>query len=58
MFANFRVTHVFREGNSCVDRLTNLGVENSVEFVWYSTLLDCIRLDFFHNMFQHPLFHL
>jgi len=28
----FRVTHVFREGNNCIDRLANLGVENRIEF--------------------------
>jgi len=29
----FRVTHVFREDNSCANRLVNLGVKNMIEFV-------------------------
>jgi len=53
---NFRVIHIFSKGNSCIDRLTNLGVKNRIEFAKYSTLLDGIRLGFFHNMFQLPFF--
>jgi len=30
---NFKVTYVFRNGNSCADGMTNLGVENMFEFV-------------------------
>ena len=52
---NFKVTHVFREDN-CVNRLINLGVKIRVEFAWYSSLPNSIRLNFFHNMCQLPLF--
>ena len=31
---NFLMTHVSRDRNSCADRLTNLAVENMVDFVW------------------------
>jgi len=52
----FRVTHIFKKDHSCASRLTNLSMENRIEFVWYSTLGDCIRMKFFHNRFQLPLF--
>jgi len=29
-----------------------------VTHVWNSSLLNCIRMDFFHNRFQLPLFRL
>jgi len=32
----FRVSHVFREGNACADKLTNLGFINREQFHWYN----------------------
>jgi len=51
---DFRVSHIYREGNHCA--LANLGIENKLEFVWYSTMPPNISLDFFHNKFEHPMF--
>jgi len=42
----FEMIQVFRESNSCTDRLTNLGVKNRVEFVQYSTLRNYIKVNF------------
>jgi len=30
---NFRMTHIFKKSNSCVDKLINLSMKNKVEFV-------------------------
>jgi len=29
---HFMITHIFREGNKCVDKLTNLGIDSRVQF--------------------------
>ena len=48
---DFRQIYVFREVNTCADRMTNFSMKNKVEFVQYSTLSNYIRLDFFRNRF-------
>ena len=37
-------------------KLTNVGLKNRVKFAWYSSLPNCIRLNFFHNRFQLLLY--
>jgi len=34
----FRVNHIFREGNACADKLTNLGFIHRESFHWYNRL--------------------
>jgi len=43
----FKVNYIFKEGNECVDKLTNLKLDNKLDFAWYDTLSTCITLDFF-----------
>jgi len=42
----FKISHVFRKGDNCVDKLTNMGIENKIDFKWY----------FVYNRFQLPYF--
>jgi len=39
----FKVSHKFREGNHCADKLVLLGLENKLELKWYDVLLDAIN---------------
>jgi len=32
---DFTMIHIFREDNSCVDRLPNLSMENKIKFILY-----------------------
>jgi len=34
----FRVSHIFREGNACVDKLANLRFIHREQFHWYNRL--------------------
>jgi len=52
----FRVSHIFHERNHCADKLALLGLENKLDFKWYVVLPVVIKLDFFHNRYQLPLF--
>ena len=52
----FKVSHIFREGNHCTDKLASLGLENKLGFKCYDDLLVVIKLDFFYNRYQLPLF--
>jgi len=54
---DFRVSHAFRECNSCDNKLTILSMKNTIEFVWYYTFPNYIKLYYFHNKFQLLLFH-
>jgi len=47
----FRVTHIFHEGNVCVDKLTNLGFIHRDSFRWYNRLPSSIFLEFFMNRY-------
>jgi len=41
---NFVYSHVYREGNTCADDLTNLGLNYSLnDFVWFDSIPDSIR---------------
>jgi len=46
----FKVSHIFREGNHYADKMALLGLENKLD------LPVVIKLDFFHNRYQFPLF--
>jgi len=51
---NFEVSHIFREGNRCIHRLANLGVESKIEFVCLDALPSCVGFHFFRNKFGLP----
>jgi len=42
----FRVSHIFREGNHYTHKLASLGLENKLDFEWYDVLPAVIKLDF------------
>lgn len=50
---DFVVTHFFREGNTCADKLTNYDVNNH-DFHWWDLSLNFIRDDFFRNKLGLP----
>ena len=50
----FRVTHIFREGNACADKLANLGFIHRESFHWYNRLPASLFLEFFMNMYSLP----
>jgi len=46
-------SHIFWEGNCCVDKLTNMG--HSLQGpVWLTELLSVVRVDFFRGRFGWP----
>jgi len=49
----FKVSHIFREGNKCVDSLGSMGVDLKQDFSWYENTPepDCISPYFFMNRF-------
>lgn len=46
-------SHIYREGNTCADKLANFGV-NSHCSTWWDLITDFIRIDFFRNRFSLP----
>jgi len=52
----FKVSHIFRERNHCVDKLASLGLKNELDFKWYDVLPVVIELDVLHNRYQLPIF--
>ena len=51
----FRVTHIFREGNACVDKLTNLGFIHRESFHWYNRFPSSPFSEFFMNRYSLPI---
>jgi hypothetical protein len=49
------VSHVYREGNSIVDKLSKLGL-NVNDFTWWSSSPSSIRLDLARNRDDLPFF--
>ena len=48
----FRVTHIFREGNACADKLANLGFIHKESFHWYNRLPSSLFLKLFMNKYN------
>ena len=48
----FRFTHIFREGNVCTDKLSNLWFIYKKSFHWYNRLPSTLFLEFFMNMYS------
>jgi len=40
------ITHIFREGDACADKLTNLGFIHRESFHWYNRLSSSLFLEF------------
>lgn len=45
---NFRISHIFRKGNTFADKLANFGL-NCNSFVWWDLISNFIRYDFFQE---------
>jgi hypothetical protein len=45
---NFRISHIFREGNCCADKLANFSL-NSRKDHWWETVPSFIVEDLFRN---------
>jgi ribonuclease HI len=51
----FVVSHIYREGNACADRLANLGLSlGSLDLFWSDSVPDFIRGEYTRNMFGMP----
>ncbi|KAF1876288.1 hypothetical protein Lal_00029635 [Lupinus albus] len=48
---NLHITHIFREGNGCADKLANFGVYNRADFWWDETPSFLLN-EFIRNTFQ------
>lgn len=53
---DFKVTHISREENECVDKRANLRLDNKLDFAWYDTLLACIIVDKKTTLYYFELF--
>jgi len=53
----FRVTHIFREKTTCIDKLANLGFIHRESFHWYNRLSSSLLLEFFMNRYSLPMYH-
>jgi len=54
-YFNFNITHIYREGNTCVDQLATIGLSLSSHF-WFTQLPSQIGLDFSKNKLGLPNF--
>lgn len=50
---NFYVSHIFREGNTCANKLASFGL-TAPGFLWWDTIPPFIREDLFGNRFGLP----
>jgi len=53
----FKVTHFFREGNVCGDKLANLGFIHRESFHWYNRLPSSLFLELFMNKYNLSMYH-
>lgn len=53
----FRISHIFREENTCVDKLANFGVSSCCNY-WWDLIPNFIREDFLRNRISLPNFRL
>ena len=51
----FTITHIFREGIACADKLANLGFIHRESFHWYNRLPSSLILEFFMNRYCLPM---
>lgn len=54
---HLRVSHIFKEGNSCVDRLASFSIDHhDHDFFWWDFIPNFIKEDFFGNRLGLPSF--
>ena len=53
----FRITHIFREENTCLYKLANLGFIHIKSFHWYNRISSSLFLKFFMNRYSLPIYH-
>lgn len=51
------VSHIYREGNNCADRLAAFGLANR-NYTWWDSIPSSIRPDFFRNRLDCPIIDL
>lgn len=49
----FNVTHVYREGNSCADKLANIGLALS-SHIWFTSIPTQVVADFVRDKHGYP----
>lgn len=54
---DFVVSHIFREGNHCADKLANLGI-SLIDLVWLNDVHNSIIDDFAKNKLGLPCFRI
>ena len=54
----FMISHIFREGNACANKLANLGFIHKEKFHWYNRLPSIIFLQFLINMYRLPKYNI
>jgi len=52
---NFLVTHIFREGNCCADRLANIGMSCN-SFLWMNEIHLQVRADYIRDRLRLPCY--
>jgi len=53
----FKITHIFREGNACDNKLANLGFIHKESYHWYNRFPSSLLLEFFLNKYNLPMYH-
>jgi len=53
----FMITHIFRGGNVCADKLANLRFIHRESFHWYNRFPYSLFLEFFINRYSSPMYH-
>jgi len=51
----FKVTHIYHEGNACADKLANFGVHHQ-NFTWWEVVPNFIREDYVRNGMCLPMY--
>ncbi|GAU44251.1 hypothetical protein TSUD_399970 [Trifolium subterraneum] len=54
-FMHFRVTHIYREGNCCADRMAALGITVN-GFYWWDIVPPSVKGDYINNLMGLPSF--
>jgi len=55
-YTSHKKYHIFREGNVCADKLTNLRFMHRESFHWYNRLPSSFFLEFFINRYSLPMY--
>ncbi|KAH1127377.1 hypothetical protein GYH30_016102 [Glycine max] len=50
----FFCSHIYREANSCTDKLANFGVSSRDSHTWWNSIPSFVKEEFFRNRFNLP----